>query len=161
MANENTISVTFTAAEETNLNTAISTIAGILNGKALSLTPSQRQQFGRVKYEKEVWVDKVKMHMDQNPAKVPAYIDKAEFDRDYTAHKLLNTVINSLEQQLQLMEDTNLLLGYDLDTNALMFYRNIRTAADNNDPGAQTIYDDLKQQFPGGGKKKAATPPQP
>lgn len=52
---------------------------------------------------------------------IPTYLDKKEFDRDYEAHKILNGVITKLEQEFQKMVDTNLLLGYDLDTSALMF----------------------------------------
>ena len=158
MAQENQISVSFTEAEVQTVKDAITTIANVLQGKAKSLTPQQRQLYGRVKYEKEIWIDKVKNQMDTNPEKVPAYIDKTEFDADYTAHKQLNEMLIGMEQQLNLMQDTNLLLGYDLDNAALMFYRTIKVAATNNDPCARTIYDDLKVQFPGGRKKGESTP---
>ena len=157
MAQENTISVSFTEAELTQLKNAIADIASVLQGKAKSLTPSERQTFGRVKYEKEIWIDKVKNQMDGNADKIPSYIDKAEFDRDYTAHKQLNEVLTLLEQQLNLVQDTNLLLGYDLDVCALMFYRAIKVAATNNDPGARTIYEALKVQFPGNKKSTSGT----
>lgn len=157
MAQENLASVAFTAQEEADLQTAIASIATIVQGKLQSLTPEERQQFGRVKYEKEVWIDKVKLQMDQNPSMIPTYLDKKEFDRDYDAHKILNGVITKLEQEFQKMVDTNLLLGYDLDTSALMFYRAIKTAANDNALGAKTVYEDLKQQFPG--RKKPAPKP--
>ena len=157
MAQENTISVSFTEAELTQLKNAIADIASVLQGKAKSLTPNERQTFGRVKYEKEIWIDKVKNQMDGNADKIPSYIDKAEFDRDYTAHKQLNEVLTLLEQQLNLVQDTNLLLGYDLDVCALMFYRAIKVAATNNDPGARTIYEALKVQFPGNKKSTSGT----
>lgn len=160
MANENMISVNFSTEEVQQMKTAINTIAGILNGKVKSLTPTERKGFGRVKYEKEVWIDRVKMQMDANPTKIPSYVDKTEFDKDYTAHKQLNELISLLDQQLQQMKDTNLLLGYDLDGTALMFYRAIKVAANNNDPGSNTIYADLKQQYPGS-RTKRTTPPAP
>jgi hypothetical protein len=159
MAQENSISISFSTAEKDALTAALTSIAAILNNKCKSLTPTERQQYGRVKYEKEVWIDKVKQHMSQNPTKVPAYIDVAEYIRDYEAHKLLNELITLMETQHHLMTDTNLLLGYDLDVNSLMFYRSIKTSATNNDAGARTIYEDLKQQFTKGGVgRKAATP---
>ncbi|WP_018674792.1 hypothetical protein [Riemerella columbina] len=160
MANENMISVNFSTEEVQQMKTAINTIAGILNGKVKSLTPTERKGFGRVKYEKEVWIDRVKIQMDANPTKIPSYVDKTEFDKDYTAHKQLNELISLLDQQLQQMKDTNLLLGYDLDGTALMFYRAIKVAANNNDPGSNTIYADLKQQYPGS-RAKRTTPPAP
>ncbi|WKS95478.1 hypothetical protein [Riemerella columbina] len=160
MSNENTISVSFSPEEINQVKTAISTIAGVLSGKVKSLTPTQRKGFGRVKYEKEVWIDRVKLQMDANPSKIPTYVDKTEFDQDYTAHKQLNELINLLDQQLQLMKDTNMLLGYDLDGTALMFYRAMKVAATNNDPGAGSIFADLKQQYPASRSRKP-TPPTP
>lgn len=148
MAQDNNISVSFTEEDIQTVRDAIVTIAGVLKGKAISLTPQERKQYGRVKYEKEVWIDKVKIQMDNNPNLIPEYISKAEFDKDYLAHKQLNELITLLEQQLNLMQDTNMLLGSDLDVNALMFYRIAKTYAAANAPGARTVYDDLKQQYP-------------
>lgn len=154
MAQENKVSISFSTEEIAKVKKAIQDIASVLEGKVQSLTPKERQTFGRVKYEKEVWIDKVKSHMDANPTKIPIYVDKAEFDKDYTAHKQLNELITLLQQQLDQMMDTNLLLGYDLDSGALVFYRAIKFASENNDPGAISIYTDLKQQYPTTKKKK-------
>jgi hypothetical protein len=154
MAIDNNISIGFTAQQETDLLAAINTIKTIITDKVISLTPKQRQQYGRVKYEKEIWIDKVKVHIDQNPSKVPDYVDVPEFQKDYAAHKTIGKILNVMEAEFDKLDDTNLLLGYDLDFNAHAFYRSIQTAARNNDPGAKAIYDDLKQQFAGQGKKK-------
>lgn len=156
MAMENSISISFTDAEKVTLTNAIQAIAGVMAGKGKSLTPKERSRYGRVKYEKEVWIGKVKTHMDQQPNRIPDIVDGNEFKRDYEAHTLINNWLNLLEAQYELLQDTNLLLGYDLDVNSLIFYRRIQADAKSNDPGAKTIYDDLKQQFPGPGRKKTA-----
>lgn len=153
MAFENMMSVEFTPEEIAIIEGAIQAIEGVMAGKGRSLTPKERQGYGRVKYEKEVWVGKVKMHMDSDATHIPAYVDKAEYDRDFVAHTLINKWSAAIEKLFNLMEDTNRLLGYDLDESALMYYRNIRAAARNNAPGARTIYEDLKQQYPGNGGK--------
>lgn len=160
MALENQISVVFTDAEQTEINTHVNALLTIFRSKGISLQPKQRQQYGRVKYEKEVFIDNAKTEMDNNPDKVPNYVDTEELDRDYSTHKFLNPVIASIEQVRDMAMDINLLLGYDLDNTALMFYRNIKVAAQNNDPGARTIYEKLRVQFPGngGGKKDPLTP---
>lgn len=54
MAHENLISVSFTEQEIKTIKDAITSIAGVLKGKTISLTPQERKQYGRVKYEKEV-----------------------------------------------------------------------------------------------------------
>lgn len=157
MPQENLISVDFSDQEIRTLKDAVSMIVNTLRGKTISLTPQQRRQYGRVKYEKEIWIDKVKMHMDANPDHIPSYIDKMEFERDYKAHKVLNELITLLEQPLNQLMDTNLLLGYDLDMNSLMFYRSIKVSAQNNAVGAVSIYQDLKQQYPSARKAQKPT----
>ncbi len=158
MAQENMMSVEFTPEQEAKMNQAIRMIEEVMNGKGRSLTPKERQAYGRVKYEKEVWVTKVKEKMDNNADTIPVYIDKAEYDRDYAAHTLINKWSAALEKHFNLLEDTNRLLGYDLDESALMYYRNIRSAAQSNAPGARTIYEDLKQQFTGARPKGDTNP---
>jgi hypothetical protein len=159
MAQENMMSVEFTPDEIMKIEHAIRTIEEIMYGKGRSLTPKERQSYGRVKYEKEVWVTKVKEKMDDNADTIPAYIDKAEFDRDYLAHTLINKWSAGLEKHFNLFEDTNRLLGFDLDESSLMYYRSIRSAAQNNAPGARTIYEELKQQFNSGGRPKGEPNP--
>jgi hypothetical protein len=97
------------------------------------------------------------MQMDANPDHIPSYIDKMEFERDYKAHKVLNELITLLEQPLNQLMDINLLLGYDLDMNSLMFYRSIKVSAQNNAVGAVSIYQDLKQQYPSTRKAQKPT----
>ncbi|MDR0604188.1 MAG: hypothetical protein LBG80_07810, partial [Bacteroidales bacterium] len=58
---------------------------------------------------------------------------------------------------LQSLEDTNCLLGSDLYNNSLSYYRSLREAAKVNAVGASTKYSDLKQQFPGPGRKSKKT----
>ncbi len=94
-----------------------------MNGKAVNLTPKQRQQYGRVAYEMEVWIDKVFSYMQQDPASVPAYINMTEHAADMVAHRVLNPRIDRMNTILQGMRDTNLLLGYDIDHNARAYYR--------------------------------------
>lgn len=156
MSAENLISISFSEAEMKTMKDAIASIAKVLEGKLSTLTPQQRQLYGRVKYEKLVWIDKLKEQIEANPSFVPAYIDKAEFDRDYAALKQLNEIIALLDPIADGISDTALLLGYDLDVNALMIHKNIRISAENNAPGAKTAYEVLKQQFPGGRKPKPA-----
>lgn len=153
---ENQINIQFTSEEVEKVKKAIESIAGVLKDKTRNLTPQQRQQYGRVKYEKQIWIDKVKMKMDAHPEYVPSYIDKQEFNADYTAHQQISQMLTLLQQQVDLLSDTHLLLGYDLDEAALAYYRSIKTSTINNAPGVKTIYEDLKQQFPGGAKRKPA-----
>ncbi|MDR1338693.1 MAG: hypothetical protein LBK58_01330 [Prevotellaceae bacterium] len=152
MALDNLISVSFTEDELARIDRALMEMETIIKGKAVNLTPKQRQLYGRVAYEMEVWVDKTFSHMQQDPKLVPSYINMEEHTADITAHRALNPRIERLNGILQSMEDTNRLLGSDLYNNSLAYYRNLREAAKVNAVGASARYSDLKQQFPGGKK---------
>jgi len=155
------ISVDFTPVEITDITDALNTIIGIIQPKAKNLTPAERQMYGKVRYEFEVWIDKAYGHVMANPTLVPAYINVPEYKKDYAARNAMKPVEEKLKQLYEMFDDTFVLLGHDLYVNSLAFYNAIKVAAKNNAPGATAIHQDLKQQFPGGGKKKAdpAVPP--
>jgi hypothetical protein len=54
MALDNLVSVVFSNAEIAIIDAALSEIENILKGKAVNLTPKQRQTYGRVAYDMEV-----------------------------------------------------------------------------------------------------------
>jgi hypothetical protein len=149
MALDNLITVFFTDEELARLDAAVSEIEKIIKNKAVNLTPKQRQLYGRVAYEMEVWVDKVFRYMLQEQESIPPYIDMEEHTADIIAHRALNPRIARLSGILQSLEDTNRLLGSDIYNNSLAYYRNLREAAKVNAVGASAKYNDLKQQFPG------------
>jgi hypothetical protein len=163
MALEDLVSVEFTPAEVTNITEAIDRIISIIGPKAKNLTPAERQMYGKVRYEFEVWIDKARGHMTSNPTLVPPYIDTVEYEKDYVARNVMKPVEAKLKQLYEMFDDTFILLGHDLYINSLAFYNAVKTASKNNVPGSTSIYQDLKQQFPGGGKKKEdpAVPPTP
>jgi hypothetical protein len=154
MALNNLISISFTDEELLQIDGALSVIENILKNRDVSLTPAQRQQYGRVAYDMEVWVDKVDSYMRQAPQLIPSFIDMKEHASDLAAHRALNPRIERLNVLLHLAQDTNLLLGSDIYNSSLSFYRAVREAARSNAPGAPAIHADLKRQFPGGGRKK-------
>lgn len=155
MALENLISIGFTTQEVQTINDALTTIDNTIRNKVINLTPKQRQAYGRVKYEMEVWVQKVYQYMLQYPHLVPSYIDVQEHGKDMADHNIINPWVARITASLQSLEDTNLLLGSDIYTNSVAFYRNVKVAAQNNAPDAGAVYADLKQQFPGPGSKPA------
>ncbi|MDR3246411.1 MAG: hypothetical protein LBT50_08265 [Prevotellaceae bacterium] len=154
MALDNLVSVKLTADELARIDSSLSDVENILKDKAINLTPKQRQLYGRVAYEMEVWVDKVFVYMQQDPQLVPSYIDMVEHTADIAAHHALNPRIERINSILQSMEDTNRLLGTDIHTNSLAYYRSLREAAKVNAVGATAKYTDLKRQFPGNPTRK-------
>lgn len=147
MALENLISIEFTTEELTALDTHLQGIQQVLAGKTVNLTPDQRQQYGRIANQNKLIVDKAKNHMEQHPNWIPNFIDKAEFDKDYTARMQIEGRVQLLENLTQQLLDTKTLLDHDNYTNTLSFYRTMRYLAGENEAGAKTVYEDMKTLF--------------
>ncbi len=147
MALENLISLTFTEEELNNLDTHLSGIRSILNGKTVNLTPEQRQQYGRIANQNKLIVDKAKNYMEQHPEWIPRFLDKEEFDRDYTTRMDIESRVQLLENVTQQLVDTKTLLDHDNYSNTLSFYRMLRFLSSENEPGANKVYEDMKVLF--------------
>lgn len=150
MAFENLISVQFSDAELAQLDTALSTIAQVLQGKTVNLTPEQRQQYGSIAEQNKLFVNKAKNYMEQYPEHVPGFLDKAEFDRDFSARTQIEQRLQRLANLTEQLGDTKILLDHDNWYNALTFYRNIKFLSGEDAPGTTTIYRDMKQFFVAG-----------
>ena len=97
MALENLISVSFTDEELAQLDLQLAGIQQILEGKTVNLTTDQRQQYGRIANQNKLIVDKAKNYMEQHPTWVPNFLDKTEFDNDYTARQQIESRVQLLE----------------------------------------------------------------
>ena len=60
---------------------------------------------------------------------------------------------------LNYVQNAKILLDYDVFQACLSVYRNVRYQAGEDVPGMATIYNDLKQFFPGGNNAAPTTPP--
>ncbi len=143
----NLISISFTNEELNQLDEAIQKIEQIISGKTSNLSKEERQQFGRIAEQNKLFVNKAKDYMEDYPQHVPAFLDKAEFDRDYEARKVIEGRLRRLEGITEQLSDTKILLDNDNYNNALTFYRNIRFLSKENIPGTTSIVSDLSQFF--------------
>lgn len=76
MAFENLISIQFTEAELSQLDAAMVSIAQVLQGKTINLTPAQRQQYGSIAEQNKLFVNKAKEFMEQYPQHIPAFLNR-------------------------------------------------------------------------------------
>lgn len=158
MALDSLISIEFSPENIDDIRLSLETIKNVLDGKVINLTPKERHRFARVSYEMLPWVEKCKGYMATNPALVPSYIDRSEFDRDVKARADLEPVYNIMRSVFESIDDTILLLGSDIYTNCIAFYKAVKAASSANVPGSTSIYQDLAQQFPGRPKKASEKP---
>ena len=155
MAFENLIQLSFTAEELKKIDDSLAEIEKVLKGKTHNLTPEERKQYGSIAEQNKLFVNKVKLYMEQYPDYVPRYIDKAEFDKDYTAREVLESRMIRLKGITEQVEDTKKLLDCDNYQAALSFYRSIKVLSEEDLPGTTNIVQDLKQFFPRVAKSKA------
>lgn len=158
MSLDNLIHIEFTPEQVQEMETHLTALENILAGKTIALTPDQRREYGRLGNSNGPWVDRVHGFMLQRPDLVPAFIDMAEFNVDKAAQVVLKPLLARLEAIGVGVDDTLKLLGTDLYTNAVSYYRNIKLLAGQNMPGAKSIYENLKDQFPGNKTKKTEQP---
>jgi hypothetical protein len=161
MALDNLISVAFTPQELTDIDTALTSVENILRNKMINLTPEERRRYASISNEIAQWVQKCRGYMNQIPSVVPGYINLPELDADMQARRDLIPRLRRTTSILESMDDTVLLLGSDVWTNCLAFYRAVKSAAQANVPGTTAIYQDLAKQFPGRPKSVPPAPPNP
>lgn len=144
---ENLISVSFSDSEITELDAALFTISRILLGKAINLTPEERQQYGSIAEQNKLFVNKAKELMELYPQHRPPFLDKDEFDRDYATRVQIEQRVQQLESLTEQFKDTKTALDHDNYFNALTFYRKMRYLSNENVPGTDSIYNAMKQFF--------------
>ncbi|CAN5343147.1 hypothetical protein BH09BAC2_BH09BAC2_14930 [soil metagenome] len=154
MGLDNLITFELTVEEVNAFDGALETIRSIIENKVINLTPDERKQYGKIGNRTENWIDKVKGYMDDNANLIPNYLNKAAYDLDFTARKTLQPRLNRLASIIESLDDTQKLISTDLYYNSLAFYHYLKNASEQNVPGSTVIMEDLKEQFPGGGRKR-------
>lgn len=149
MAQDNLISISFTAAELTAIDNALATIRTTLAGKVINLTPEERKHYGKINIKRENWITRIRASILQDPTAKPSFLDLAEYDKDINARNAIQPRLNQIKAITHALEDTAMLISTDLYDNSLAVYGNVRELAKRNVPGMTAIYDDLKKQFPG------------
>lgn len=102
------------------------------------------------------FVSKTLSYTRANTQMVPGFVDADEFNRDLAAVGILRELQQPLKQLADMVDDSLLLSGSEAYAAALACYHGFRLAAKMNMPGAETIYVDLSERFPGRPTKAAA-----
>ena len=147
MAIDNLISISFSDADIKKMNTAITHLNEVLEGKVVNLSPEERKQYGSIADRNKILVDKCKSYMDNHPETLPRTIDKTEFDADYNARNQVEIPLRSLARVVEKLRDTKTLLDHDNFQSALTYYRYIKYLSMENEPGTTSIYQDLKKHY--------------
>lgn len=159
MASDNRISLEITAAQKTAIVDAVTALKAALQGIIINLTKEERQSLPKVGDKTLAFDEKCKAYMASRPELVPGFIDMAELAKD---RKLVADLLPCLQEIAPIcegLEDTVSLAYTDIYIADLAFHANVKQAAKRGVPGTDTIYDDLKERFPGRPKAEPTPPP--
>lgn len=161
MASDNRISVEITAEQKTAIVDAVAALKTALTGVTINLTKDERQSLPKIGDKTLAFDEKCKAYMASRPELVPGFIDAAELAKD---RKLIDDLLPCLREVAPIceaLEDTVSLAYTDVFVADLAFHANVKQAAKRGVAGADTIYDDLKQRFPGRPRAEEPAPPAP
>jgi len=155
MAND-LISCSLTEDQVKAIKTKFMELNALLNF-TITLTPDERSVLPIMGDKTVAFVEKSLEMAKNNPQLLPPYLDLPEMQKDLEAAQLLNPLVTELEIILSKLKDTARLSGSEAYSAALVFYNTVKAAQRTNVSGAETIYTELKERFPGRPKNKLVT----
>ena len=87
-------------------------------------------------------------YMASAPNLVPPFVTVAEVAKDRALRLVLSDIVRELRKLCEMVDDTLMQVGSEIWLADLSFYQTVRQAARRDVPGADTIYDELKERFP-------------
>jgi hypothetical protein len=141
----------------TQVQTKIDEARALLAPYMLALTPAERQGLPKMGEKTIGFVEKAYDFARQNPNLVPPYLELGAFGVDFGDAHGLWTLLNSVQQLEEAVDDTEMIAGSEAYQAALVFYKSVKMAAAQDIPGAKAIYEELKTRFPGGKRKSGET----
>ncbi len=147
MATENTVSITLSDEQKTQVRTALDTLNTTLKPFLVALTPENRMELPKMSDRSTPFVSKALDYAQSQPELAPAYLNTAELMKDVDAVTVLTEFSRTLGQLNENIDDTIMLAGSEAYSAAHTFYNSVKQATKMNVPGAKTTYDDLKKSF--------------
>ena len=154
---EDKVSWNLTPAEQAEVEAAIATLQRVLGPKLTHLTPQERQEIPKMGDKTVAFVQKVLEYSALHPEFLPQYVDRAALVVDVEGVVALSPLAHTLAALAEGVDDTRFLSGSEAYTAALSYYQSVRDATRRNIPGAEAIYRDLSERFPGAPRKKPET----
>jgi hypothetical protein len=137
----------------------IEEIQTLLAPYMLALTPEERRELPKMGAKTLSFVEKAYDFARQNPNLVPPYLEIDAFGVDFGDAHGLWTLLNTVQQLEQTLDDTEMIAGSEAYQAALVFYKSVKMAATQDIPGAKAVYEELKTRFPQTGRRRSGSPP--
>lgn len=142
----NRLSVTLTPAAITAIKAAIATVDTQLPF-LLGLTNAERKALPKIDVNNKVFVEDALTAINNNGGILPNYINAVEIGKDLQLFEQLDELVQLVGQLYDKLKDTQILAGSEAYVSSLVAYKLFASAADAGLPGAESIYNQLKQRF--------------
>jgi hypothetical protein len=142
----NRLSVTLTPAAITAIKAAIATVDTQLPF-LLGLTNAERKAIPKINVNNKVFVEDALTAINNNGGILPNYINAVEIGKDLQLFEQLDELVQLVGQLYDKLKDTQMLAGSEAYVSSLVAYKLFASAADAGLPGAESIYNQLKQRF--------------
>lgn len=160
MPDDNRISAEVTAANKTAIMTKLTEIKALMPF-LLNLTKDERIQLPKLGSASLAFDEQCASYMATAPNLIPPFVDAAEVTKDRNLRIVLADVLREVSKLAEALDDTLMQVGSEIWMADLSFYQTVRQAAKRSVFGADAIYDELKERFPGvsGDPETDPTPP--
>jgi hypothetical protein len=142
----------------TQAQTKLDEARALLAPYMLALTPAERRELPKMGEKTIAFVEKAYDFARQNPNLVPPYLEVDAFGIDFSDAHGLWTLLNTVQQFEQSIDDTEMIAGSEAYQAALVFYKSVKMAAAQDVPGAKAVYEELKTRFPRTGRRRSVHP---
>lgn len=154
--NSNRISKDLSGAPITAINGAVDVLDTELAFQ-ISLTPDEKAKMAKAAEKRAGFIEKTRSFIVSHPQFMPGFVNMTEFNMDVALHDHYMSFLLRLRTHVAKGNDTLMVIDSEIYRACLAYYESVERAANMGSPGAQPIYDELSEEFPGRGP--ASNPP--
>lgn len=153
---ENRVNFVFATGEHQLFEESVQNLLNILAPHDVVLSDVELKTLPRVADGTLPFVEKSSSYTRSHPQFKPDYVNADELAADVEGYKLSNQLLTRVAEVYRMLEHISILSGSEAYSASLSYYRNVKSQAKDNRPGAKVVYEDLQQRFQGQGRKPAA-----
>ncbi|AGG88277.1 MULTISPECIES: hypothetical protein [Rhodanobacter] len=158
MSSDNRISAVLSDEDVTAVQGALAAARAVLPF-LVTLSAQERQALPRLGPKSVGFDEKCVTYMTNRAQFVPGFVDLAEVQKDRALRSQLLRFAAELQTLAASVDDTLQLVASEVWMADLAYYQSVREAAHRGRDGAQDVYDDLRQRFPGPRANRAVPEP--
>lgn len=154
----NRLSLDITDAQKEDVSKASTELTNATKGLNIVIDKEEVKSLPKVADGRIPFVQKAADYCVSNPEHLPAVADVFEFQKDLKTFLAIREMVRPLRQVLENLENSMAVSGSEAFHAARDYYKMVQLNAKLGVPGAQAIYDDLRQLFEAKPKPEPSAP---